>query len=194
MVGGTGMQSPSNPGMELPRHVAIIMDGNGRWAKRRGLPRIEGHRKGADSVREVTRTARELGIQALTLYAFSSQNWDRPIEEVRMLMALLRDYLVDERQEILGNQIRLTTIGNVTRLPDFVREPLDALKAESANNRGMTLCLALSYGGREAIVDAARGLVEQVQLAAARRERAELLRGAVHARAAAARSRDPHFG
>src|SRR5438309_2238234 len=83
MLGGTSMQAPSE---ELPRHIAIIMDGNGRWAKRRGLPRIEGHRKGADSVRDITRAARELGIQALTLYAFSSQNWDRPIEEVRMLM------------------------------------------------------------------------------------------------------------
>ena len=159
MVGGTGMQAPSD---DLPRHIAIIMDGNGRWAKRRGLPRIEGHRKGADSVREVTRAARELGIEALTLYAFSSQNWDRPIEEVRMLMALLRDYLVDERSEILDNGIRLTTIGNIDRLPDFVREPLLALKADSAKNTGMTLCLALSYGGREAIVDAARSLVEQV--------------------------------
>jgi len=159
MLGGTSMQAPSE---DLPRHIAIIMDGNGRWAKRRGLPRIEGHRKGADSVREVTRSARELGIKALTLYAFSSQNWDRPIEEVRMLMALLRDYLVDERPEILDNDIRLTTIGNVDRLPDFVREPLFALKADSANNTGMTLCLALSYGGRETIVDAARNLVTRV--------------------------------
>src|SRR5437660_3185536 len=161
MLGGTSMQSPSDD--ELPRHIAIIMDGNGRWAKRRGLPRIEGHRKGADSVREVTRAARELGVKALTLYAFSSQNWERPIEEVRMLMALLRDYLVDERAEILDNNIRLTSIGDVSRLPDFVREPLDALKADSANNKGMTLCLALSYGGREALVAAARTLVERVQ-------------------------------
>ena len=153
------MQAPSE---ELPRHIAIIMDGNGRWAKRRGLPRIEGHRKGADSVREVTRAARELGVQALTLYAFSSQNWDRPIEEVRMLMALLRDYLVDERREILDNGIRLTHIGNTERLPDFVREPLFALQEESAKNTGMTLCLALSYGGREAIVDATAKLVERV--------------------------------
>src|SRR5947207_2659846 len=161
MIGGTGMQAP--PDEELPRHIAIIMDGNGRWAKRRGLPRIEGHRKGADSVRDVTRAAREIGVQALTLYAFSSQNWDRPLEEVRMLMALLRDYLVDERREILDNGIRLTTIGNIDRLPDFVREPLNGLKDDSSKNSGMTLCLALSYGGREAIVDAARHLVEQVQ-------------------------------
>src|SRR5438270_13179518 len=128
MLGGTSMQAPPE---ELPRHVAIIMDGNGRWAKRRGLPRIEGHRKGADSVREVTRASRELGIQALTLYAFSWQNWDRPMEEVRVLMALLRDYLVDERQEIVANNMRLTTIGNTERLPDCVRGPQFAPNAES---------------------------------------------------------------
>src|SRR6266542_3382014 len=160
MVVGTGMQAPLE---DLPRHIAIIMDGNGRWAKRRGLPRIEGHRKGADSVREITRSARELGVGALTLYAFSSQNWDRPIEEVRMLMALLRDYLVDERPEILDNNIRLTTIGNTSRLPDFVKEPLSALVEDSQHNTGMTLCLALSYGGREAICDAAAILAERVQ-------------------------------
>src|SRR5947209_8198551 len=155
MVVGTGMQAPPE---DLPRHIAIIMDGNGRWAKRRALPRIEGHRKGADSVREITRSARELGVKALTLYAFSSQNWDRPIEEVRMLMALLRDYLVDERAEILDNNIRLTSIGNTERLPDFVREPLGELMEASKNNTGMVLCLALSYGGRDAICGAARTL------------------------------------
>src|SRR5438874_8486628 len=159
MLGGTSMQAPPE---ELPRHIAIIMDGNGRWAKRRGLPRIEGHRKGADSVREVTRAARELGVQALTLYAFSSQNWDRPLEEVRMLMALLRDYLVDERAEILDNGIRLTSIGNTERLPDFVREPLGELMEASKNNSGMVLCLALSYGGRDAICDAAGSAAEPV--------------------------------
>jgi len=159
---------PAEGPRALPRHLAIIMDGNGRWAKRRGLPRIEGHRRGADSVREVTRASRELGLEALTLYAFSSQNWDRPIEEVRMLMALLRDYLHDEREEILGNNIRLISIGDSQRLPDFVKEPLAELKAASAKNTGMTLCLALSYGGREAIVDATRRLIEQVQSGAIR--------------------------
>jgi undecaprenyl diphosphate synthase len=147
----------------LPRHIAIIMDGNGRWAKKRNLPRVEGHRRGADSVRDITRAARELGIQALTLYAFSSQNWERPVEEVRMLMALLRDYLVDERQEILGNDIRLETIGDLERLPDFVRAPLDALKNDSKNNKSMVLTLALSYGGRESIIEATRRMVERVQ-------------------------------
>jgi undecaprenyl diphosphate synthase len=140
----------------LPRHVAIIMDGNGRWATAQKLARIEGHRRGADSVRDVVRAARQLGLEALTLYAFSSQNWARPPEEVKALMELLRDYLVGERDEIMDNGIRLTTIGNVARLPDFVRAPLDALMQESSGNRDMTLCLALSYGGREALVAAAR--------------------------------------
>jgi len=140
----------------LPRHVAIIMDGNGRWATAQKLPRIEGHRRGADSVRDVVRAARQAGLEALTLYAFSSQNWARPPEEVKALMELLRDYLVGERDEIMDNGIRLVSIGNVGRLPDFVREPLDGLTAESAGNRDMVLCLALSYGGRDAIVAAAR--------------------------------------
>src|SRR5947207_9670486 len=143
----------------LPRHVGIIMDGNGRWAERRGLPRIEGHRLGADSVRDVTRAARETGIEALTLYAFSSQNWQRPIEEVAGLMQLLRDYLISERAEILDNAIRLDAIGDVERLPALVKEPLDELRAVSAANHGMTLTLALSYGGRESIARAVRAAV-----------------------------------
>ena len=135
------------------------MDGNGRWAERRGLPRIEGHRLGADSVRDVTRAARELGIEALTLYAFSSQNWQRPVDEVAGLMQLLRDYLVGERSEILDNSIRLDAIGDVERLPGLVREPLEELRAASAANHGMTLTLALSYGGRESIARAVRAAV-----------------------------------
>jgi len=135
------------------------MDGNGRWAERRGLPRIEGHRLGADSVRDVTRAAREIGIEALTLYAFSSQNWQRPADEVAGLMQLLRDYLVGERAEILDNAIRLDAIGDVEKLPAMVKEPLDELRAASAANRGMTLTLALSYGGRESIARAVRAAV-----------------------------------
>jgi undecaprenyl diphosphate synthase len=143
----------------LPRHVGIIMDGNGRWAERRGLPRLEGHRVGAESVRDVTRAARELGIEALTLYAFSSQNWHRPVDEVMGLMQLLREYLIGERAEILDNAIRLDAIGDVERLPPLVREPLDELRAASAANHGMTLTLALSYGGRESIARAVRAAV-----------------------------------
>ena len=149
---------PDSENRRLPRHVGIIMDGNGRWAERRGQPRLDGHRLGADSVRDVTRAAREIGIQALTLYAFSSQNWQRPVEEVAGLMALLRDYLMSERSEILDNAIRLDAIGDIERLPPLVREPLDELRTVSAANHGMTLTLALSYGGRESIARAVRAV------------------------------------
>ena len=145
---------------KLPRHVAVIMDGNGRWAQEHGLPRVEGHRQGAKAVREVVRAAREVGLRALTLYAFSAQNWQRPPEEVATLMQLLRDYVIEERDEIMDNDIRLVAIGEVDRLPDFVKGPLDALIHESAGNRSMTLCLALSYGGRESILAAARALCD----------------------------------
>jgi undecaprenyl diphosphate synthase len=148
---------------KLPRHVAIIMDGNGRWAQEHGLPRVEGHRQGAKAVREVVRGAREIGLGALTLYAFSAQNWQRPPDEVATLMQLLRDYVVEERDEIMDNDIRLIAIGEVERLPAFVKDPLDALMRDSANNQSMTLCLALSYGGRESIVSAARALCEAVK-------------------------------
>ncbi|MCX4246679.1 polyprenyl diphosphate synthase [Paraliomyxa miuraensis] len=142
----------------LPRHVGIIMDGNGRWARSHGLPREEGHAKGADSVRTVVRAARKLGIQALTLFAFSSQNWDRPPEEVFHLMQLLRRYLIQERSEILDNGIRLITVGDTERLPAYVRTPLVELMTASANNDHMVLCLALSYGGREMIAKAAAAM------------------------------------
>jgi undecaprenyl diphosphate synthase len=140
----------------LPRHVAIIMDGNGRWAEARGLPRVAGHREGSESVRAVTRQARKVGIEALTLYAFSAQNWGRPDEEVGALMQLLAEYLDSERAEIMENRVRLGAIGDLDRLPSFVRERLDAVRAISAGNGGMVLTLALSYGGREEIVQAAR--------------------------------------
>ena len=142
----------------LPRHVGIIMDGNGRWAQNHGRPRLDGHRAGADSVRDITRASRQLGIEALTLYAFSAQNWARPAEEVTGLMQLLREFLIDERSEILDNQIRLEAIGDVEKLPPMVKEPLDELRAASAHNTGMTLTLALSYGGRESIVRAVRDI------------------------------------
>jgi undecaprenyl diphosphate synthase len=146
----------------LPRHVGIIMDGNGRWAELRGLPRLEGHREGSSSVREVTRTARRVGIPALTLYAFSSQNWARPADEVAGLMDLLREYLESEYSEILNNGIRLNTIGEVDKLPRYVREPLERARTDSARNTGMVLTLALSYGGREEIAHAARQLAQAV--------------------------------
>lgn len=147
----------------LPRHVGIIMDGNGRWAEQRGLPRLEGHRKGSDSVRQVTRAARKLGLPALTLYAFSAQNWNRPESEVNGLMDLLRDYLRSERPEILDNGIRLHAIGELDRLPPRVREPLEELRRDSAENGNMVLTLALSYGGREEIVAMARRVAEDAR-------------------------------
>jgi undecaprenyl diphosphate synthase len=143
-----------------PRHVGIIMDGNGRWAEHHGRPRLDGHRAGADSVRDITRASRQLGIEALTLYAFSSQNWARPAAEVAGLMHLLRDFLLDERSEILDNQIRLEAIGDIERLPPLVKEPLDELRGASAHHRGMTLTLALSYGGRESIARAVRAAIK----------------------------------
>lgn len=147
--------------MAVPRHVAIIMDGNGRWAQARGLPRIAGHEAGAESVREVTRTCRALGVQALTLYSFSTENWQRPADEVSGLMGLLARYLVDERREILDNNIRLNAVGQVDRLPLAVRAALKEMMHASRENSAMTLTLALSYGGRAEIVDAARSLAKK---------------------------------
>ncbi|PID39543.1 MAG: isoprenyl transferase [Proteobacteria bacterium] len=147
---------------KLPRHVAIIMDGNGRWARSRGLPRVEGHREGAESVRSVVRASRALGISALTLFAFSEQNWDRPPDEVDALMELLYRYVLEERDEIMENDIRLTAVGDVSRLPRYVQQALSVLIDVSAKNRSMTLALALSYGGREDIAAAVRRLAAEV--------------------------------
>jgi undecaprenyl diphosphate synthase len=137
------------------------MDGNGRWAEARGLPRIEGHREGSASVRAVTRLARRLGVKALTLYAFSSQNWSRPADEVVALMSLLREYLLSERSEIMENDIRLSAIGELEKLPAYVRDPLQGLIADSSQNRSMVLSLALSYGGREEILRACSQLLRE---------------------------------
>lgn len=146
----------------VPKHVAIIMDGNGRWATAQGQRRAIGHREGSHAVRRIVRACRRLGVKALTLYAFSEQNWSRPDHEVMALMELLREYLVSEREELLGNGIRLRAVGRVDKLPPRVREILDPLAAESADLDGMTLSLALSYGGREEIVDAAAALAAKV--------------------------------
>jgi undecaprenyl diphosphate synthase len=145
----------------LPEHVAIVMDGNGRWAQGRGCSRPAGHEEGAKAVRRVVRLARRLGIRGLTLYAFSEQNWARPAEEIEALMALLREFLVSERQEMLDTGIRLQPVGRIDKLPSSVREILDPLWEESAHLDGMVLTLCLSYGGREEIVDAARQLATE---------------------------------
>jgi undecaprenyl diphosphate synthase len=146
----------------LPGHVGIIMDGNGRWAQQRGRPRAVGHKEGAAAVRRTVRAARRLGLRALTLYAFSEQNWARPEDEVDALMQLLREFLLTERDEILDNGIRLNAVGNLGRLPALVRAVLDPLRRDSEANGQMTLTLALSYGGREEIADAARELAKAV--------------------------------
>lgn len=152
-VGAEPAELTLTPG-PLPRHVAVIMDGNGRWAETRGRPRWEGHAYGAKSVREIVTAAREAQIEALTLYAFSVQNWGRPSAEVEKLMALLLDYLVEERGTILDNGIRLQGIGQIDRLPARVQEQLRFLEEESRHGQDMTLTLALSYGSREEIVEA----------------------------------------
>jgi undecaprenyl diphosphate synthase len=146
-----------------PNHVAVIMDGNGRWATDRGLNRLEGHRKGADVVRDITTFARELEVPYLTLYSFSVQNWNRPPEEVAGLMALLEDYCRTERDTLMQNDIKLSTIGEMDRLPSATREALTKLVEETADNRAMTLTLAVDYGGREEIVAAVRRLAIDVK-------------------------------
>lgn len=145
----------------MPRHVGIIMDGNGRWAERRDEPRSEGHRAGSRSVRRIVRLARRIGVEALTLYAFSFQNWARPDDEVAALMVLLQEYLLSERKEILGNGIRLAAVGELDQLPAEVRGVLDPLCRDSSENDRMTLTLALSYGGQEEIASAARALAKE---------------------------------
>ncbi len=147
----------------LPQHVAIIMDGNGRWAKERHLPRVEGHRVGAESARAVVRAAGELGIKYLTLYAFSVENWNRPKDEVDTLMKYLARYLRSETAELQRHNVRLEAIGQIYRLPEFVQEQLHRTRAALAKNNGLTLILALSYGGRAEIVDAVRALACKVR-------------------------------
>jgi undecaprenyl diphosphate synthase len=147
----------------LPRHIAIIMDGNGRWAQQRGLPRIEGHRRGVKSVRATIEECCRLGIGQLTLYCLSSENWKRPQAELDFLMTLLRKYLIAERAEIMEQNIRFTTIGRRTGLPPKVLREMDENIRVSRDNRGMVLCLAINYGGRTELVDAVRSLAVQVQ-------------------------------
>src|SRR3977135_906228 len=148
---------------DLPRHVAIIMDGNGRWARQRHLPRIEGHRAGAESARVIIRTAGELGIKYLTLYAFSVENWNRPKEEVDALMNYLVHYLKTETPKSNNNNVRLEVIGQIYRLPENVQEHLKKSIATLSKNNGLTLIMALSYSSRIEIVDAARQIAEKVK-------------------------------
>jgi undecaprenyl diphosphate synthase len=146
-----------------PTHIAIIMDGNGRWATERGEERLVGHRQGAATVRDITTACRELGVKYLTLYSFSSENWSRPADEVDGLMDLLRQYLGEELPTLKKNGIRLTSIGDTARLPFLVRTLLEATKASTEHETGMTLTLALSYGSRDEIVNAAKALAKDVK-------------------------------
>ena len=148
---------------KLPAHVAIIMDGNGRWAKKRLLNRINGHEKGSDTVRTVVRTCRQIGISYLTLYAFSTENWQRPKTEVEALMALLKKFLQSEQKEMVENNIRLRVIGQLDRLPQKVRQVLDQTMAATREMTGMKLILALSYGGRAEIVRMVQEVAEKIK-------------------------------
>lgn len=147
----------------LPKHVAIIMDGNGRWAEARGLPRIAGHREGIKSVREVIRLCIELGIKALTIYAFSQENWNRPTTEIEALMGLLEHYLSTERNKLIEQGVRFRTIGRTESLPTSALQWVRAAEQETAHLDKLQLTVALSYGGRSEIVDAVRRVVREAQ-------------------------------
>lgn len=156
------LQSYGLNAARLPRHVAIIMDGNGRWAQRRGMPRIEGHRRGVGSVRAIVEECSRLGLEQLTLYCFSSENWKRPEAEQRLLMQLLVQYLVEERSEILRQSLRFSVIGRRDQLGEEVLREIDRTSELAADHRGMRLCLAINYGSRGEILDAVRRLAGEV--------------------------------
>jgi len=154
----------------IPGHVAIIMDGNGRWAKKKGLGRVRGHEEGTESVRVVVRESRHLGIKWLTLYAFSEENWKRPKYEVDTLMGILKSFLKSELDEMLENRIRFQTIGNTEKLPEDVQEILQDTIEKTSRNSGMILTLALSYGGRQEIFQSVRKIAEEIRSGALRIE------------------------
>jgi len=153
----------SDPARQRPEHIAIIMDGNGRWAKARGLPRSLGHRAGAEAARRIVEAAVELDVKVLTLYTFSSENWDRPKHEIDLLMKLLVEFLRRETPTLHTNHVRLRTIGRAHELPQGPLATLQGLMDETAHYERMQLVLALSYGGRQELVDAMRRIAEQVR-------------------------------
>ena len=162
-TGATATELPGVPREKMPRHVAVIMDGNGRWARQRGLPRIEGHRQGVESVRRVTEECARLGIRQLTLYCFSSENWKRPQEELDFLMHLLQQYMVEQRGTIMEHNIRVTVIGRREGLPADALREMDQTVAVSSGNTGLGVCLAINYGSRAELVDAMRGIAREVR-------------------------------
>ena len=147
----------------VPRHIAIVMDGNGRWAQQRDLPRTAGHRAGADAARKIIQACGDLGVEVLTLYSFSSENWKRPADEVDALMSLCVEYCAKEMESLREENIRVRTIGRRCDLPEEVQQALGALETHTAACTGPTLCLAINYGSRAELVDAARALAESVQ-------------------------------
>jgi undecaprenyl diphosphate synthase len=157
------LQAAGLDAARLPRHIAVIMDGNGRWAQQQGLPRFEGHRRGVVSVRSTIEECCRLGIGQLTLYCLSIENWKRPQAEIDFLMTLLRQYLLAERAEIMEQNIRFTTIGRRSELPAQVVSEIEENIRLSRENTGMTLCLAINYGSRTEMTDAVRALAQQVQ-------------------------------
>lgn len=150
-----------DPESEIPQHIAIIMDGNGRWAKEQGFARTKGHRAGANSVEDVSRACGDLGVKFLTLYAFSSENWARPKEEVNALMGLLTLFLKEQTATLKKNNIRLRVIGQIEKLPAGAQKELKKSIKKTADNDGLVLILALNYGSREEIVEATRHLMEK---------------------------------
>jgi undecaprenyl diphosphate synthase len=155
---------PSDLTLErLPRHVAVIMDGNGRWAKRQGLPRIMGHRRGVDTLKNLLRCCRDWGIQALTAYAFSTENWGRPLEEVEFLMTLFERVLRQELREMMAEGVQIHFVGNLNALPRSLQSEIDRSVNETRNNKGIQFTVATNYGGRQEIVQACRAIAAEVQ-------------------------------
>jgi len=151
------------PPERLPQHIAVIMDGNGRWAERHGLPRIEGHRRGVAAVRRTTQECTRLGIEQLTLYCLSSENWKRPSHELEFLMHLLQQYMIEERATIQEQNVRLSVIGRRDGIPEDVLREMDKTVAMSQSNTGLRLCLAINYGARGELVDAVQRIAEEVK-------------------------------
>ncbi len=149
---------------KIPKHVAIIMDGNGRWAKAKNMMRVAGHRAGAESVRDIVKAAGEFGVKYLTLYAFSVENWQRPKTEISTLMSLLKNFLRDELPEMMKNNVRLQAIGRLSDLPEFVRDQLHECIQATRENTGLILILALSYSGRVEIIEAVHSIMREIKL------------------------------
>ncbi len=159
----TTSELPDVPWEKMPRHIAVIMDGNGRWARQQGLPRIEGHRRGVASVRRTTEECARLGIEQLTLYCLSSENWKRPPAELEFLMHLLQQYMIEERSTIMRQNIGVAMIGRREGIPEEALREIDKTVSMSAENTGLRLCLAINYGGRAELADAVRRIASEVQ-------------------------------